>query len=274
MKSKKGKLIMAAAELVVAALLLTMCVYSYAWFSTNRTVSAGGMNISVQGYSGVTVDSFQVYKRDGSLDAARKVSDNLNPVSVEMTEYDTVFTDRNVNTPVIVRVLLTGVDGTQAVRVTLDCPSDHWKTENDILSNYMSNLIRVNCSLLPALDAYNPDTQPDDIYTGAISALSSGAQRYASVTRTVTQGVVSYSNDAKITQISFTIGTDAIASALADTYLNTGELAVYFELDYAAELVDAYITQHGIDVTSTGSVVNDMIDFTYDVGSFTFEYIS
>ena len=104
---------------------------TFGWFAKNEVVDAYGMNISVNHDD--TVATYYIYKYDTARERAslqtEVVDDNGNSSLVNNTisslvinPFDTIFTSRNVYTPVVVRIEITGkmVKESGTINISLD----------------------------------------------------------------------------------------------------------------------------------------------------------
>lgn len=100
-KTKKWQLIASSFGVLVAICLMFVAVSGYAWFSNNKKVEASNMSVKV-GVDDV-VATYNVYYKN--VDGQVQETDFLS--NIEMHTYDPVFTYKNVNNPVVVRIQIT-----------------------------------------------------------------------------------------------------------------------------------------------------------------------
>jgi len=256
------KLVMSLLSLTITCVVAFLSI-AFCWFSFNKNVVGSNLKIDIAEQTGIEIKSYQVYKRDGAIDEAVKIADETTTdFSFHMTEYDSVFTDRNVNTPVVIRVELTG-DGlltTPTIKATVHAPSNTFLTDEKKLQNYASNILGINSDAIPALDDYDIDEEANEIYTGVVEQFTTGgvydAQRFVTIKST------SPTTLEKICMMEFEISDYTLTSS--DT------LVVYFEFDYAPELIEEYMIEYGIDVKTSGTI--DTIDFTADINFINFDF--
>lgn len=252
--------------LLLVVLLLALAMYfasSFGWFAQSTQADAQDLGSHLTEDTGAEIREFHVYKRDGLTHGAAEVSNSIpgDPLyyqQVSLTEYDTVFTDRNVDTPMIFKVIIDHVNTNFAgLTVTVTCPENttNYLDEDNNLGNFLSNICAIRCGYGTA--ELNAETDPDEIYSGAVALLeNSQPGSFASVN-------AQYQNTGKVNELTFTLGQ---YTAQNDT------ITVYLELSYNAELVDAYITQNGIEITSQSTAGNDIQDFVNDLSEFKFTY--
>ena len=141
MKSKLSKtnLKIAAATGVGIFSLATMFTGTLAWFSMNANVSATGMSVTVGKMSNVDILSCYAIRYDGTAGAiAFDISNGDKDIA--MSEYDFVFKDRNVNTPLFIRMELANFDTSNDLTVTIPCSHYDYKT-NDKVDPFLSNVV-------------------------------------------------------------------------------------------------------------------------------------
>ena len=192
MKLTRKKLISAIISLSFAGLLAFLATffftdYSLAWYSENRKVSSKGMGITVESQSNVTTLSCYAFRYDGMFGAiCIDVSDNP---EIAMSEYDVIFTDKNVNTPLFFRVVAQGIPNTAGgyISVTIPCTTPNYSQSSNTITagdglnaqGVLSNVItcKLGCGLIEertrVTDSYFPtpttETRVEDnvsIFTG------------------------------------------------------------------------------------------------------------
>lgn len=244
--------------MLVLALLLSVVQSTFAWVSLAKQVGLNGPSFSSEVIRGASIFSYEIYKRDGQTQGAQIVSSSSNPQAVSMTEYDTVFTDRNVDTPVILRVVLDPLpDNTTDIVVSVKCSTTTWKDSNGLLAPYLSNIGKFRCGY-DKTGALDNEDNPDTVYMGARTLLEN-------VTPISFAYVSGTTNTKKDTDITLTFPVTNMVE------LN-GKLTVYIEISYNSALVESYLDQHGINVDSPDSSLDDRIMFDNDVEPFFFSF--
>ena len=233
----------------ITLVLLLVTVFAflsvhYGWFAKNETVTANGMNISID-YDD-TVALYYVYKYDTVREVASKSSKieggsiQLNSITnLQLSSYDKIFLERNVNNPVIFRVEVSGTklekpSGTITVNlertVHNDATSTNLVREREVngknsLFAYISSCVYFKSASMSSLKQYlqtNPENE-HDLWKNAIIAFDSvsNTQRFISVevdgdNRTYT----------KVEKLSFVI------PYTSEDWIDDDTLNVYIFMDY------------------------------------------
>jgi len=246
--------------------ILFCLTISLGWFSKNRDVQPSGIRIVVEKPNLITIKEYQVYKRDGIEDRAVMIADNTTDESFkfEMTEYDTVFLDRNVNTPIVVRVVIENVEAENNVLPKMiahvKCNSNAFKDNDGNMENYLSNIINVkggpiNDVVNYQLKNYDPVEDSDEIYNGVIDAFKEDdGNTYVNKTTYNTK-----TNFVKIDMVDYEL-------------VNDDEAIIYFVFNYDEDLIAEYINEHGIVIKETSDLGDDMIYYTFDINSIEFTF--
>ena len=178
--------------------------------------------------------------------------DNTVKVVTDLTElitlpaYDTVFTEKNVDSLVIYQFETFGA------KIAAQDPFEICLTLEDIYefsSNYVSNVITVKCALLPELQDETDDTT---IYTTARDA-------FAEVT-----------GKSFVREESGVLVKDQTISFLIEDYTILSEypvLIVYLQISYNTDLVDLWLNENNLSVTSD-IVGNNEIELISDLDCF------
>ncbi len=163
MKPLKSKLISAIVSLSFAGIIAVLAVifftdYSLGWYSENRKLSAKGFQISIEENSSVTTLSTYAFRYDGLYGAVcLQIGDNT---EIAMSEYDVIFTDKNINTPLFFRVVAQGIPNSAggSITVTIPCTTPNYSTTSNVIQNddglsaqnVLSNLItcKLGCGLV------------------------------------------------------------------------------------------------------------------------------
>ncbi|MBP5343287.1 hypothetical protein J6Y73_05120 [bacterium] len=152
--SRKKKLTSAIVSLSFAFLITVLSIlfftdYTLGWFSENKKVASNGFVIQTEKNSQVTTLSTYAFRYDGMYGAiCIPIEDNT---EIAMSEYDVIFTDKNVNTPLFFRVVARGVPSTGgSITVTIPCTTPTYslnsavstfndgKNTLDVLSNLVT----------------------------------------------------------------------------------------------------------------------------------------
>lgn len=162
-KALKTKLISAIVSLSFAGIIAILAVifftdYSLGWYSENRIVSSKGFKIATEENSSVTTLSTYAFRYDGMYGAVcLQIQDNT---EIAMSEYDVIFTDKNVNTPLFFRVVAQGIPNSSggSITVTIPCTTPNYSTTSNVIDfgdgleaqNVLSNLItcKLGCGIV------------------------------------------------------------------------------------------------------------------------------
>lgn len=250
---------------ILAACLLFVCVLAYGkiaygWFSQNKVVEANSFQVSLKAINGIDLGEYYIFKRTGAEEGALNVT---NENSIVMTEFDTVFTDKNVNTPIIVKICIKQYPSDLSDICINLFSEDNFLDSDNKIGNYLSNLIRVSAMVgNPTLDAYDEDEEPESIYSEVTSYFKNKENNFDSntfVSVTYDEENRSYSINEK--KYAFSLVISGYESAISN-----GELCIYLDFNYDLDLVETYIQEHGIEVGSfndDGS--SDIVNFQCDI---------
>ena len=100
--------------------------------------STSGMSVTVATGSKIRILSCYAVRYDGNYGAIA-VNVSSGNANITMSEYDSIFTDRNVNTPLFIRMEIADFDPTKDLQVTIPC-SGSFKTNNKV-DPYLSNVV-------------------------------------------------------------------------------------------------------------------------------------
>lgn len=259
-KSLRKKIKLIVTMLIISVIALTFVAISFAWMSANRKVKSNGLQVVLDNSAGVTAGNVMILKREGA-DGAKDVSDRG---SIILTEYDTVFTDKNVNTPLLVRIEVNNIspdsNGDYAdITLEIVCNNDKegkWKDEDGKLNRVLSNIVFLSCA---AGDAeLNTKTNLEDIYISGIAYLGLHAQQKTFVSYTK-EGQRITLDGTKASSLSFTVSN-------YEDKLQDGKLVLYVEINYDQNLIQAYVDQHGVEVGEDAGL--DSVSFESDLTSF------
>jgi len=265
MKAKeiRRKIIINMLSSVVIIATLAGC--SFAWVGMNKQFYSNGLEMQVKTKTGVIISNCQVYKRDGMSGAINVTEEE----HLELTEYDTVFPDKNVDTPIILRVELSQIPSSNpTLAFDLTC-SGTWTTDGTAsgkLAKHLSNIVEIRFGFCHEVDdLFDPnDTSKNatQIFDTAYAELQENFSglRFAKVSKSGS----TYTNVEKTNVIS----SDEISGYES----NDGKLVIYVAICYAEDLVAAYLNQN--DFAEGGDTLSEMIDFPNDMGRITFDYVS
>ena len=176
MKTRKtNNLKIALATVICIFTLATTFTGTLAWFSSNRSVEATGLSVTVKKGSSIKLLSCYAIRYDGNYGAlATNVMNG--GASIAMSEYDYIFRDRNVNTPMFLRMGITNFDTSNDLTVTIPCTGGY-KTDNKV-EPYLSNVVSAKfmCGIKSGntVSVDNNTWTGDDVTTSAVVASYQG----------------------------------------------------------------------------------------------------
>ena len=190
--------------------LTTVFTGTLAWFAANQTVSTTGMSVKVGKTSSINILSCYAVRYDGNYGAIAYDISGGNS-NITMSEYDFVFKDRNVNTPLFIRMEISNFNSEKDLIVTIPCTGTY-KT-NDKVDPYLSNVIgakflyglKVNSSLVKDENTKTV-TWADGAHTSAVVDCYNGMLAHASES----SGTPFVVNDSKSNTISLSLDAEDV----------------------------------------------------------------
>lgn len=267
MKSGKNNktLKLAAATGVTLFSLTTVFVATIAWFAMNTDVGGNGMSVTVAKGSDLSILHCYAVRYDGDKGAVA-IDISSGNEQITMSEYDTIFTDRNVNTPLFLRIELFDFDPSDDITVTIPCTGSY-KVGNKIQPN-LSNV--VSAKFLFGLK--NGNTVSADNYTWTGSEVSNpnvlaSYQGMLARSKDFT-GTPFVANQTKQNSISLTIDGDDIFNSTYIVERDDKEVVVvYIALDYHVSGGDNLIT----DYLDSYNGETHELSFASDISSITLD---
>ena len=231
--------------------LLSVFVATMAWFAMNTKTDGSGLNVGVVQGSDIQILSCYAVRYDGNYGAiAYDVS--AGKAEITMSEYDYIFTDRNVNTPLFLRMEVTNFKTDGDLVVTIPC-SGSYKTDNKVdpyLSNVISAKFLYGLDRGNGLEVDNYTWSGDSAHTAAVVSSYQGMLAHAADL----VGTPFVHNGTKDDSITLTLPA---ASVFSNDFIiqkddgagHTIDVAVvYVELDYhvtnTVNLVTEYLTSY------------------------------
>lgn len=141
MKSGKNKKLikLAGATCVTLFCLVSVFTAAIAWFALNDNTNGNGLRVSVARGSDISILSCYAVRYDGNYGAiATDISSGAE--SITMSEYDYIFTDRNVNTPLFLRMEIANFNKTDDLLVTIPCRGGYKNNSNQV-EPFLSNVV-------------------------------------------------------------------------------------------------------------------------------------
>ena len=246
-KRTKTNLKIAVATATCIFTLATAFTGTLTWFSMNQSVSATGMSVKVAKTSNINILSSYAVRYDGTYGAIAYDISGGN-TSISMSEYDYVFTDRNVNTPLFIRLEIADFDTSNDLSVTIPCTGTY-KTNNKV-DPYLSNVVGAkllyglgtNASLSPDTYVWSGNNVTTEAVVNSYQGMLSHARENASTPFVTNQG--------KNNSISLSLGhNDVFNNNFVMTRNEKSVVVVYIVLDYYVtnnvNLIDDYLGSYG-----------------------------
>ena len=266
------KTIMALISLVIVS--ISLATVSVAWIAMNRQVGSNNNRMTIQAVSDVTTISCYALRYDGNYGAVcYKIGEGEGEVlDVEMTEYDRIFRDRTVNTPMIYVVELANVPEGDNYNITVKVPCNEKYiitegeavnsfesvengpsfTNQTYIQNYISNVISVKIACGGQIE--EPTATLSQAIPNNVAIFNAQRDAFREVTSGATVGqFASFSGDkediygtySKTTSVQVKLSYSDYEGKLftiANEPEDTGNhLTLYIQIDYDDNLMDAYI---------------------------------
>lgn len=219
---------------------------TYAWFAMNTEVSASGMQVKIAAGSRVQIRSCYAIRYDGNYGAI--ATNVLNGgVSIAMSEYDSIFVDRNVNTPMFLRMEIIDFDVNNDLTVTIPCTGNY--KVNDKIEPNLSNV--VSAKFMCGLKSGNMVIRDDNTWTGDSVTTGSVVSSYQGMLANASSvvGTPYVLNNSKQNSIKLTLPSGSI-SDFVTTRDDKEAVVAFVEFDYhvtdTVNLVSEYLESHGM----------------------------
>lgn len=258
-KQKNLKLIAATGVTIFS--LFAAVTGAFAWFTS---INSARNNVDGFGvyYDDSTITAASVYciKYDGIYGAtATKLVPNS---TLTMSEYDYIFKDKNVNTPLFLRIEIEGYDRTRNLNIVISSSGQYKTGSNTYVNNVLSNVVCAKFSYGLeqsglVRDSYN--LVNDLYYGGDIIDIYEGMKDNVD-SESGTPFVTNVSTGAKQSTISLSITKNTVDPS----FIVNNKFVCYLVFDYyvtnEVNLVDNYIAS-----CKAAEVVPNRI-FTSDIG--------
>ena len=267
MKSGKNKktLKIAGATSVTLFSLVSVFAATIAWFALNDNVNGDGMNVTVASGSDLSILHCYAVRYDGEKGAIA-VDISSGTQQITMSEYDTIFTDRNVNTPLFLRMELTDFDQNDNITVTIPCDGEY--KVDDKVQPYLSNV--VSAKFLYGLKNGNNVTADNYTWTGTNVSNENVLASYQGMLARSKDftGTPFVSNSTKQNSVSLTINANDIFNSTYIIQRGDDEVVVvYIALDYHVSGNNNLIT----DYLDSYSGSEHSLAFSSDIGTITID---
>ena len=255
--------------LLIHLIVITLCLASttVAWIALNRRLDSQNQAMTIQAVSDVTTISCYALRYDGTLGAiCYKIGEGTDEVlDVEMTEFDRIFRDRSVNTPLIYIVELGNVPDEENFQISVKVPcmekyiragdstlnSFVYPTDSSVYSiqNFISNVISVKIACSGRITEPTPTTTTRvennvnlfKTQSLAFRSVTEGSRVGSFSSRTISENTISYTKeDTVIVSLSESEYEEYLYTVQGEE--ETGNhLVLYIQFDYDQDLMDAYI---------------------------------
>jgi hypothetical protein len=102
---------------------------SFAWLALNRAADAEGIQMQMDAQS-MSITNYDVYKYNSETNEVDNITSD--DTIYELEPYDSIFTERNVNTPLLLRVKRSGFPTeSAAINFTVSCIDGHTNMSDD-----------------------------------------------------------------------------------------------------------------------------------------------
>lgn len=257
-----------ASTLVLFVVLVLALIIQFnpalGWFSQNKEILSDDMNIKAIEQEVILFREYRVYKHNYDSDGVEEVSNNVegDPLYLapfSMNEYDTILTEHNENTHVVIRVVLEKVL-TDKQGITLNFISNQPIASGDEavpLDYYVTNI----CGFRAAYG--NPNDTPEQIYNHFESS-SVAPVKFVTVER---DGENFTNTKAESVLLELSDFDDYVY-----TEDGVNKLCVNIEISYDDDLVMEYLEQNDVYSSSINDLLEMTVDFFNDLEPIEFNY--
>ncbi len=282
------------AVVVPALLVCLLCVSaSFAWMNVNKGIESRNIAITVEPVSDVTTISCYALRYDGSLGAVcYKIGEGPGEVlDVTMTEFDRIFRDRVVNTPLIYVLELGHVPNNAGNYISLKVPctekfilpsggvatNDYTDTGAQFaIQDYISNIIsvKVGCGGRITEPTATLNTRVENnvnIFNTQMEAfrnVTSGEKigEFVSVDKSGASPVYSKTSSVML-RLSQSEYGQSVFTAADEGGGTSNHLTLYIQFDYDEAMMDEYISHMPNDLDTDITFENDLAIMQMLIGS-------
>lgn len=272
----KRSLKIIAASAMTAFSLLAATIGAVAWFASKRSESAESNEFVIyQDTSSITTISCYAIKYDGVYGAMAKKLVSGEDNEFKMSEYDYILRDKNINTPLFLRVEISGFNTSKDLQISIPCEGAYLVNGQNYINPYLSNVVcskfsyglLINNNLVP--DTYV--LEDDEIVGGDVNTIYMGMRdRVASMEGTPFVKSSSQKDSTIYLNLDHTslYQPANIVSRDVDGDGNNEDIVViYLVFDYYetnnVNLVDDYVNSYD------GSGLDYSLNFSSDIGLMT-----
>lgn len=175
----KRSLKIIAASAMTAFSLLAVTIGAVAWFASKRSESAESNEFVIyQDTSSITTISCYAIKYDGVYGAMAKKLVSGEDNEFKMSEYDYILRDKNINTPLFLRVEISGFNTSKDLQISIPCEGAYLANGQNYINPYLSNVVCSKFSYgLLINNNVVPDTyvlEDDEIVGGDVNTIYMG----------------------------------------------------------------------------------------------------
>lgn len=221
---------------------------TFAWFNSVKVMNQSATGFQIQyDDSSITASSVYCIKYDGIYGAsATKLTEGSD--GFVMSEYDSIFKDKNVNTPLFLRIEILDYDRAKSLTISVPSSGAYKTGNNAYVNNFLSNVVCTKFSFGLGTGGATRDNYnlTNNSYLGGdIVTIYEGMRDNAKDIVGV-PFVTNTSTGAKNSTVTHTITKNTIPSA----YITDGKVVVFLEFDYYVDepnsinLVDSYIRSY------------------------------
>ncbi len=286
MESKLKRLI--SSVIALLACLILAVAGTFAWKAMNKRLESANMKMTVQPVSDVTTISCYALRYDGTFGAVCfKIGEdaaNGEVLNVPMTEFDRIFRDRVVNTPLIYVLELGKVPNNSGSSISIKVPctekfilpsggsATNYYTDDgtgpryaiqDVISNIVS--VKINCGgdITDPTPTTNSRVENNvNIFNTQLDAfknITSGSRMAEFVSFSTNNGVTTYT---KTESVQIRLTQSEYSPFLYDALDEDGEtskhLTLYIQFDYDEALMDLYIAHMMNDLDTDVNFASDL----------------